>query len=254
MGFSASRDEQRIMRDARILAIFEARGCAGASRRRLLLHARASIRHTPLTPHPPSSAPPSPPHPTAALQGTNEILRLFIGLTCLQGPGAELAGLAKAPLSALPLLAREVVAEHTGWGAPRVPGLHPALAKEAAALGVAVAQFRQGVRALLSRHGGRITDPAHQLQVARLANGAMELYGWMAVLSRASAALGEGTPHADHEAAVARAFVGRAQERLAALHVGILNGEAHNGDAAAYAVARDVLGAGRYLAAHPLRV
>jgi acyl-CoA dehydrogenase family member 9 len=188
------------------------------------------------------------------LQGTNEILRLFIGLTCLQAPGAELAALAKSPLSALPALAREVVAEHTGWGAPRVGGLHPTLAKEAAALGVAVAQFRQGVRALLSRHGSRIADPGHQLQVARLANGAAELYAWMAVLSRASAALTEGTPHADHEGALARAFVGRAQERLAALHVGILNGEAHNGDAAAYAIARDVLAAGRCLAAHPLRV
>ena len=188
------------------------------------------------------------------MQGTNEILRLFIGLTCLQAPGAELKQLAGNPVAALPVLAREMLAEHTGYGARAVSDVAPQLQKEAKELGIATAQFRQGVRTLLSRHGAAITQPQHQLQVARLADCAMELYGWMAVLSRTTSAVKDRTPHIDHEITLAKAFIGRAQERLAALHVAIMNGERHNGDAASYKIAEDVLKAGSYIAAHPLRV
>ena len=187
-------------------------------------------------------------------EGTNEILRLFIALTCLQSPGAELKQLAKSPLAALPVIGRELLAESTGVGLQAPQGIAPQLQQEAKELSVATAQFRQGVRTLLSRHGADITAPQHQLQVARLADCAMELYGWMAVLSRATASVAASAPHLEHELTLARAFIARAKGRLAALHTGIMNGERHNGDAAAYAIAADVLKAGHYLAAHPLRL
>ena len=86
---------------------------------------------------------------------------------------------------------------------------------------------------------------------------AIDLFGWMATLSRASAAAAEpGTPPAAlaHEMALAKLSMRHAAERVAAAHAGVMAGEAANGDAETMRIAGEMLAAGRYLPAHPLRV
>ena len=60
--------------------------------------------------------------------------------------------------------------------------------------------------------------------------------------------------HADHEVALARAWLAAAARRVHAAADGIIAGGASNGDDAALAIARDTLKAGKYLAVHPLRL
>ena len=178
-----------------------------------------------------------------------------------------MAGLTKrlmSPTGALPALrdlATDWLAanEYMSVGAPAVTGHAPALATEAAALGRAVSHFRSAVRLLLSTHRAAIAEPWHQMQAARLADMAIDLFAWMATLSRASesaarvAAGGDGAG-LEHELQVARLSMRHAAERFAVAHREVVAGEHVNGDAATMSVAKATLKAGRYLPDHPLRV
>jgi len=191
-------------------------------------------------------------------EGTNEILRLLVGLTGLQAAGGELKGLqAKlanplAALPELPALAGRYLRTTYGIGTTPVPCDAPALAGEAAAVGAAVAAFQGSIQTVLMKHGKDIVEK--QLTVQRIANSAIDLYGCLAVLSRASASVKRGAPHIEHEMLLAKSFLSGALGRLATNAREIKAGEARNGDVTNTAIATQILKAGHYLAEHPLRL
>src|SRR5262249_38439987 len=93
-------------------------------------------------------------------EGANEILRAFIALSGMQGPGQELAGLADAikyPLKGLGLVAdfayRKVKQNVVGESVTRA---HPALKKHAGVLEEYAVEFSTQVEVLLRRHGKQI--------------------------------------------------------------------------------------------------
>ena len=130
-------------------------------------------------------------------------------------------------------------------------------AEEAAAFGRATALFRAAVRDALRIHRDRISDPSHQLTVARLADISIDLFGWGATLSRASTAAqapGEPNPNLEHEIDVAKLAIRGCASRIATAHSELMRGEATNGDNHTLRVAEATLKAGKYLPRHPLGV
>ena len=150
-------------------------------------------------------------------EGTNEILRALVALSAMReiGESLEEVGRAlKAPLSSLGIL--------SDYAARRfkrsvVPGRLSRIAPELAEEGEMVAAYARAaggaVEALLRRHGRGIIEREYQQE--RLANVAIDLYGCVAVLSRASSAAARlGAEKAAEELRVARSFVRGAKFRI----------------------------------------
>jgi acyl-CoA dehydrogenase family protein 9 len=158
-------------------------------------------------------------------EGTNEILRAFIALSGMQGPGQELAGLADAikyPLKGLGLVGdfairrikRSVIGES-------ITKSHPALKKQAGLLEEFSGQFANQVEVLLRRHGKEI----HRKQFAqkRIADIAIDLYAMSCVLARVTRSIEEqgGGDKCQLELAIAESFFHRAAQRIRANFNGI---------------------------------
>ena len=151
-------------------------------------------------------------------EGTNEILRAFIALSGMQGPGQELAGLADAinhPLKGLGLVGeyalRKVQQRVMGES---ITKSHPRLKKLAAILEEYAVEFSTQVDVLLRRHGKKI----HLMQFAqkRIADIAIDMYAMACVLSRVTRSLEEkgGVEKCEIELAIAEAFFLRANRRV----------------------------------------
>lgn len=150
-------------------------------------------------------------------EGANEILRAFIALSGMQGPGQELAGLAesiKYPLKGLgPVtdfvarkLKRSVVGE-------TITLSHPLMKKMAGMLEEYAAEFANQIEILLRRHGGKIH--LKQLAQKRIADIAIDLYGMTCVLSRVTALIEEkGEEKCMLELAMAESYFQRANSRI----------------------------------------
>jgi len=119
-------------------------------------------------------------------EGTNEILKAFIALSGLQGPGQELAGLAnsiKFPLKGLGevrsfakrRIKRSIIGES-------ITMAHPSLKKMAGILEEYAGEFATHVEGLLRKHGKNIH--LKQLAQKRLAEIAIDFYAMSCVLSR----------------------------------------------------------------------
>lgn len=150
-------------------------------------------------------------------EGTNEILRAFIALSGMQGPGQELAGLAEAikyPLKGLgpvsDFAVRKIKQRVLG---ETITKSHPALKKLAASLEEYAVEFTTKCETLLRRHGKQI----HLKQFAqkRIADAAIDLYAMACVLSRVTASLEEkGVEKCEMELAISEAFFQRADHRI----------------------------------------
>ena len=148
-------------------------------------------------------------------EGTNEILRLYIALTGVKGPGKELASVAadlKNPAKWGGVALRTV--RDAIRSEDRFTKLAPELSELGDEISVQVADFGDAVTMLIRKHRKQIVD--RQNQLARLADSAMDLYFTVAALSRASAALQKKTDKAADEAAYARLFAQTAKRRIAA--------------------------------------
>ncbi|MEK6577721.1 MAG: acyl-CoA dehydrogenase family protein [Bdellovibrionota bacterium] len=151
-------------------------------------------------------------------EGTNEILRAFVALSGMQGPGEELAGLASAikyPLQGIGLVTdfairkikRNVMGEN-------ITKSHPALKKMAGVLEEYVVEFATNVEVLLRRHGREIH--LRQFAQKRVADIAIDFYAMFCVLSRVTRAIEEkgGADKCELELAIAEAFFMRANRRV----------------------------------------
>jgi len=150
-------------------------------------------------------------------EGTNEILRAFIALSGMQGPGQELAGLAKAikhPLKGLGLVGdfaiRKAKQNIVGESISRA---HPAMKKMAGILEEYAVELSNQVDVLLRRHGKEIH--LRQFAQKRVAEIAIDLYAMFCVLSRVTAAIEEsGVEKCEMELAIANCFFARANRRV----------------------------------------
>ena len=151
-------------------------------------------------------------------EGTNEILRAFIALSGMQGPGEELAGLADAikyplkglgPVSdfAIRKIRQNIVGES-------ITKSHPALKKMAGMLEEYAVEFTGQVETLLRRHGRHIH--LRQFAQKRIADIAIDMYAMACVLSRVSRALEEkgGPEKCEMELAIAESFFTKANRRI----------------------------------------
>jgi hypothetical protein len=76
----------------------------------------------------------------------------------------------------------------------------------------------------------------------------------MAVISRSTAAQAAAVPHPQHELQLTKAACARSLERIRTHYSALMRGSSANGDKDTVEIAKAVLGAGKCLAEHPLRV
>jgi len=150
-------------------------------------------------------------------EGTNEILRAFVALSGMQGPGQELAGLADAikhPLKGLGVVSEFAVrnVRQRVFG-QNITRSHPTLKKQAAMIEEFAVEFATQVQVLLRRHGRQI----HLMQFAqkRLAEVAIDLYAMMCTLSRVTSQIeARGVEACEYEIALTANFFSRASKRI----------------------------------------
>ncbi len=177
-------------------------------------------------------------------EGTNEILRAFVALSGMQGPGQELAGLADAikhPLKGLGPVSdfaiRKFKQRIFGQSITRA---HAALKKEASLLEEFAVEFASNVDVLLRRHGRSI----HLMQLAqkRIADTAIDLYAMLCLVSRVTRQIEKrGEEACELEIAMTRSFFHRASNRIRANFVGI---DRNDDDLIKY-IAQEAYGRGR---------
>ena len=156
-------------------------------------------------------------------EGANEILRAFIALSGMQGPGEQLAGLAAAikhPLQGLGLVSdfafRKIKQTMHPVTGPVLTRPHLALKSYAGKFEEFSIEFASHVEVLLRRHGRNI----HLMQFAqkRIADVAIDLYGMACVLSRVTRQLeekGGKTEDCALELAMTEIFFQRSGRRIA---------------------------------------
>jgi acyl-CoA dehydrogenase family protein 9 len=150
-------------------------------------------------------------------EGTNEILRCFIALSGMQGPGDRLAQLSDAikwPLKGYGLVADFVLdkIKTQYYGGERLDQIHPSLKKEAVLFEDWVPELAKAVEKVLRKHGKLISEM--QYVQRRVADVLIDLFMMIACMSRATAALNARGPEAEREARLCRAVCGRASQRI----------------------------------------
>uniref|UniRef100_A0A8C3ALK3 Very long-chain specific acyl-CoA dehydrogenase, mitochondrial n=1 Tax=Cyclopterus lumpus TaxID=8103 RepID=A0A8C3ALK3_CYCLU len=129
-------------------------------------------------------------------EGTNDILRLFVALNGFQVKSnyGRCIERKKAGLST---------------GLTLQGTVHPELAQSGE---LAIEQFGAVTEELLIKHGKKIID--EQFILKRVADGAIDLYAMVVVLSRASRSLSRGSPSAQHEKMLCETWCVEAHERI----------------------------------------
>jgi acyl-CoA dehydrogenase family member 9 len=153
-------------------------------------------------------------------EGTNEILRAFIALGGMQGPGQALADVARAmrePIKGFGLLSDFAIRKARGaLVRERMTRHHPTLAREALIFDEYVHELGRGVESVLRRHGSDIAEM--QYTQKRTADMAIDLYGLAACISRTTRAIERrGEEGARREIDLTSIFASSAERRLAHL-------------------------------------
>ncbi len=162
-------------------------------------------------------------------EGTNEILRQYIGLTGLQKPGEYLKGLGKDLSSALkdPIkgfgLLREyavrkakqtVPMQTVPYGrTPQITRAHPALQEQVVYLEDAVQSLAALSESVLRKHGRNVVE--QQLPVSRIADVAIDLLALSATIARTTAIVEQrGLDNAANEVSMTYTFYSDARRRI----------------------------------------
>lgn len=149
-------------------------------------------------------------------EGTNEILRAFVALSGMQGPGEYLKKIGKAlrdPIKGFGLL--------TGYAVQKVrdkvahdhlENIHPKLNDEAAKFNEYAKALDQVTARALMKHGKNII--VKQFVQRRLADMVIDLYAMIAVISRVDTLLKENARDVEQDLLVAKTFVEEAWRRV----------------------------------------
>jgi len=184
-------------------------------------------------------------------EGTNEILRLYVGLTGVQKPGEYLQGLGKDLANALndPIKSLGVLRDYgmrkvrqtLPYGRTQITRAHEALRKQVANVEDAVQELASMSETLLRRHGREIVEK--QFATRRLADVAIDLMAMLAVISRTTSLIERrGMPAAQNELTTALAFCTDAHHRVQQN----FHASGHNNDEEIKAIADEALTSGRY--------
>jgi acyl-CoA dehydrogenase family protein 9 len=152
-------------------------------------------------------------------EGTNEILRCFVALAGMQGPGKELADVVRAmrePIKGFGLLSDFALRKaRSALGRERMHRIHSVLAKETVTFEEYTAELARNVEKALRKHGKEIAEM--QYTQRRIADLAIDLYALAACLSRTSRAIErKGEEGARREIDLTMAFASEAEVRMAA--------------------------------------
>ncbi|MFI5256687.1 MAG: acyl-CoA dehydrogenase family protein [Gemmatimonadales bacterium] len=186
-------------------------------------------------------------------EGTNEILRLFIGLNGIQGPADELKELGSAlrqPLRNLGLIsgfAASRLASRLGATPTLDVELHERLTDHARHFERHVVDLKDGTARLIRAYRTEIVDRQQELE--RLSDMAVELFATACVLARTQRLLDErGAAACAHELDLCDLFVVEAGRRFRASRIAIQSPQ----DETRRAVARGVREAGGYGVTSPI--
>jgi acyl-CoA dehydrogenase family protein 9 len=151
-------------------------------------------------------------------EGSNDVLRVFIGAVGMRDIGMEYQSLlrtAKNPLSGFGSLCRLAASVLQKASKPAVPVQSPLFRDEAERLSRSIRHFAFSILKLLAKYKEAVVD--EQLKLNRIAESAISLYTVAAVLSKIDSTL----QHASHEKsqlnrdiALARFYCGYALDRL----------------------------------------
>jgi len=156
-------------------------------------------------------------------EGANEVLRLFIGLSGLQGPGEQLKELAQAlrkpfndGLRSLGLIGdygvrwiqrRVTVPEH-------LRDVHPLFHSEAQTFDKYTAILAEESETLLRRYGKKIIE--NEYMIRRVADISIDLYAMACTLARGTQVVREkGEANAEFEISAVKGFCRKARRRIA---------------------------------------
>ncbi|XP_058061819.1 very long-chain specific acyl-CoA dehydrogenase, mitochondrial-like isoform X1 [Anopheles bellator] len=152
-------------------------------------------------------------------EGANDILRLFVALTGIQYAGSHLKELQRAfknPTANLGLIFKEGsrrAVRSIGYGGTDLSSFVAEPLQESAALCAdSIDRFSKTIESVLIKHGKGIVD--QQFLLVRLADSAIDIYAMSCVLSRATKALKENLPSAEHEVLMANAWCVEANDRV----------------------------------------
>jgi acyl-CoA dehydrogenase family protein 9 len=153
-------------------------------------------------------------------EGTNEILRAFIALSGMQGPGRELVDVARAmrePIKGFGLLSDFAIRRaRTVLGRERMTRHHPILNREAVVFEEYVQELARGTEKVLRKHGRDIAEM--QYTQKRTAEMAIDLYAIASCIARTTRAIERrGEEGARREIDLTSIFVAAAEKRLARL-------------------------------------
>lgn len=150
-------------------------------------------------------------------EGTNEILRCFVALSGMQGPGKELTDVVKAmrePIKGFGVLSEIAIRKaRTVLGRERMTHAHPLLSREAVLFEEYTTELAERTRVALRRHGREIAEM--QFTQRRIADLAMDLYALAACISRTTRAIERrGEDGARREIDMTTLFAAAAHKRL----------------------------------------
>ncbi len=150
-------------------------------------------------------------------EGTNEILRAFIALSGMQGPGRALTEVGRAmrePIKGFGLLSDFVLLKaRAALGRERLNRAHPSLRRETVVFEEYVGMLSKNVDKVLRRHGKDIAEM--QYTQRRVADMTLDLYALAACLARTTRAIErKGEEGARREIELTAAFTNGAERRL----------------------------------------
>merc|ERR1712223_1434120 len=153
-------------------------------------------------------------------EGTNDILRLFVALTCIHYAGGHLRELQKAvqdPISNFGVVMGEVAKRGKqkigiSQSNPLAGQVHPNLNAVSVQVSKNTEMFGTAVEKLLMKHGKNIIN--EQFLLNRLAAAAIDIYVTACMLSRCSQSLNDGLPSAMHEELLTKAFANEANLKV----------------------------------------
>lgn len=124
-------------------------------------------------------------------EGTNEILRCFVALSGMQGPGKELADVVRAlrePIKGFGLLSEFAVRKaRTVLGRERLSRAHPLLSREAVIFEEYTQELANQTQNALRKHGRELAEM--QFVQKRVADMVIDLYAIAACISRTTRAI-----------------------------------------------------------------
>jgi acyl-CoA dehydrogenase family protein 9 len=150
-------------------------------------------------------------------EGTNEILRCFIALAGMQGPGRALADVVRAmrePIKGFGLLSDFAIRKaRSALGRERMTRAHPLLSREAVLFEEYSSELGKNVDKALRRHGKDIAEM--QFTQKRVADLATDLFCVAACLSRTTRAIERrGEEGARREIDLTTVYVATAERRM----------------------------------------